>query len=441
MPISRSLGSWLLLGIIAATPVGAQEENPTIVVPPPSSGAYKAAVQRFSGDAERADKLRDAIGRGLEFSSLFQLIPTAAFVAGDVSAPLDGGPPIACPDWSQIGADALVEGAIAARGTQLSVEFRVWDVARCQKLERRRFQGTSAEVDLIGRKIADAIVGAFTGKPGVSATEIAFVSDRTGKKEIFVTEADGTNVRQGTTNRTINSFPNWAPDGASIVYTSYRERRMPLVFVLTRGATSPGRIFRSLSDRWQIFRAVFAPDGQKLALVISSDGQSDIFTINRDGSGLKRITSDRTLEVSPSFSPDGSRIAFVSDRTGSPQVYIMDASGGGARRVTFNGNYNTGAVWSPDGRWIAYESRTGNGYDIWLIDPDGGTNVPLVTGASNDESASWSPDGRKLVFSSSRRGTKDLYVVDVDGSNPRQITRGQRNSTTPSWGPYDRDLR
>ena len=182
MPISRALGSWLLLGIVAATPVAAQEENPTIVVPPPSSGAYKAAVQRFSGDAERADKLRDAIGRGLEFSSVFQLIPTAAFVAGDVSAALDGGPPIACPDWSQIGSDALVEGALSSRGTQVSVEFRVWDVARCQKLERRRFQGTSAEVDLIGRKIADAIVGAFTGKPGVSATEIAFASDRTGRR-------------------------------------------------------------------------------------------------------------------------------------------------------------------------------------------------------------------------------------------------------------------
>lgn len=430
------LGLWLV-----AVSASAQEENPTVVVPPPSGGQYKAAVQRFQGDEEQATKLRDAIGRGLEYSSLFALISPQAFLGSDVSGALDGGPPIVCPDWTQVGADALVEGAISGRGSQLAIEFRVWDVARCQKLERRRFQGTTAEVDLIGRKIADAIVKAFTGRAGVSATEIAYASDRTGKREIFVMEADGTNVRQATHNNTINSFPTWSSDGQAIVYTSYREKRKPLLHVLTRGSSSPGRIFKSLSEQWQIFRGVFDPSGQRLALSVSIDGQSDIFLIGRDGRGLTRLTNDRSLEVSPSFSPDGSQLAFVSDRSGSPQVYVMNVDGSSPRRITFQGNYNTGAAWSPDGRWIAYETRAGGQFDIWLVDPEGSVNVPLVTGGSNDESATWSPDGRKIAFSSSRRGTRDIYTIDVDGSNLRQLTRGQRNSTSPAWGPYDRDLR
>lgn len=437
---SRSVlaGACLWLVVSAAN---AQEENPTIVVPPPTGGQYKAAVQRFAGDDDRAEKLRDAIGRGLDYSSLFALISPQAFLAGDVSLPLDGGPPIACPDWTQIGADALVEGAISVRGTQVAIEFRVWDVARCQKLERRRFQGTTAEVDLIGRKIADAIVKAFTGRAGVSATEIAYISDRTGKREVFVMEADGSNVRQATHNNTINGFPTWSADGQAIVYTSYREKRKPLLHVLTRGSASPGRIFKSLSDQWQIFRGVFDPTGQRLALSVSVDGQSDIFLIGRDGRGLSRITNERSLEVSPSFSPDGTRLAFVSDRSGSPHVYVMNSDGSNVRRVTFQGSYNTGAAWSPDGRWIAYETRAGGQFDIWLVDPDGSVTLPLVTGGSNDESATWSPDGRKIAFSSSRRGTRDLYTIDVDGSNLRQLTRGVRNGTSPAWGPYDRDLR
>lgn len=426
----------------AAAPSRAQEENPTIVVTPSGeSTRYKAAVQRFAGEAELAVGLRGAIGEGLEFSSLFHVVSPQAFLGSDVSGPLDGGPPIACPDWRQIGADALVEGAVARRGDSLDVEFRVWDVARCQKLERKRFSGKTGDLAFLGHKVADAVVGAFTGKAGVSATEVAFVSDRTGKREIFTMDVVGGRPKQATRNNTINAFPNWSPDGAAIVYTSYREANRPYLFVLTRGQQSPGRVFKNLSPSWQIFRGVFDPTGQKLALVISVGGQSEIFSIGRSGSGLKQLTSSPALEVSPSFSPDGSQIVFVSDRSGGPQLYVMNADGSGIRRLTYNGNYNTGPAWSPDGRWIAYETRAGGQFDIWLIDPGGAENVPLVTNPANDEGASWSPDGRKLVFSSKRRGAGDLFVVDVDGTNLKAITSGGRMNASPAWGPYDRDLR
>jgi len=435
-----------LLSATLSSGVFAQEENPAVVVPPPTEGGvYKAAVQRFfdaGGGGEAADAVRAEIGDGLEYSSLFKVLSPKAYLASDSSARLDGSPPLACPDWRQIGADALVEGELSQSGKAATVEFRVWDVPRCSKLLRKRYTGPQSDLPRIARRIGDEIVGAFTGKPGVASTEIAFISNRSGAPEVFIMGAEGGDLRQGTHNKSINNFPGWSPDGNTIIYTSYREARRPALYVLTRGVQSPGRVFRNLVPGAQQFRGVFDPSGGKVAVVISVDGNSDIWIINRDGTGGRRLTNERSLEVSPSFSPDGRQMAFVSDRAGSPQLYIMDLDSGNVRRLTFNGGYNTAPAWSPDGKWIAYESRVGGGFDLWLIDPEGTTNLPLVENPRNDVSASWSPDSRKIAFSSDRRGRPAIYAVDAPtGANLRQLTRDGSTNTSPAWGPYVRELR
>lgn len=428
----------LVLGL-AFAPAAAAQDRPAVVIRDGAARTYRVALQRFSegsGSGERSGRLREAIGAGLEFSGLFDVISPQAFLAADATVSLDGGPGVVCSDWGQIGADAMVEGEVRSDATGISAEFRAWDVARCQKLVRKRYRGASADLPRVGKRIADEIVGAFTGRPGVSSTEIAFVSTRSGAREIFVMDADGGSVRPATSNRSINTFPDWGPDGNTIVYTSYREHKRPGLFVLTRGGQSPGRILRSIDSRSPVYRGVFDPSGQRLALVMSMDGASEILTVERGGRNLKRLTRNRAIDVSPTWSPDGRWIAFVSDRAGGPQVYVMDSDGGNVRRVTFQGDYNTGAAWSPDGRWIAYESRVGGQFDIWLTDPEGTVNVPVVTHPRNDEHPTWAPDGRKIAFQSTRRGRADIYVSDLDGENVRQVTHDAGNNTSPSWGPY-----
>jgi len=282
------------------------------------------------------------------------------------------------------------------------------------------------------------VVAAFTGKPGVSSTEIAFVSNRTGTPEIFLMDATGGNVRPVTTTGSINQFPSWHPDGDEIVYTSYRDDGRPHIFVLARVGRS-GRILRRLDPTQSHYRAVFSPNGDTLAFVATSEVGSEIFTAPRSGRSPRQLTSNRSIDISPSWSPDGDRLAFVSDRSGSPQVYVMKSNGTDVRRITFNGSYNSSPAWSPDGRWIAYEARVGGGqFDIWLVDPDGSANLPLVTHPRSDEGPSWSPDGRKIVFTSARRGSHDLYMVDVSGENLRRVTSGAGDDKSPSWGPYPR---
>jgi len=437
------IGMALAAGVgLVASAAHAQSDRVPIIVTPGAAKTYRFAQQLFADRSARPDpeaihSFHDAVADALEYSGVFQRIDQKAFLGPETTQALEGGPPVLCSDWTQIGADALIEGEITRDAEGFSVVARVWDTVRCKDLVRKRYrQPISADPDIVARRLADSIVEAFTGTMGVSATEIAFVSDRSGNKEIYVMNADGSAARAATANRSINNFPGWSPDADAIVYTSYRYMNEAHLFVSSRGARRPGRLLPGL-NRAQ-YRAVFDPSGRRLAAVISDGSAPDLYLLDADGGNLRRLTRTRAIEVSPSWSPDGKRLVFVSDKTGSPQLYIMNVDGGSVRRLTYDGSYNTAPCWSPDGQWIAYETRVGGQFDIWLIDPEGAVNVPLVTHGRSDEGPSWAPDSRKLAFSSTRRGRADIYVIDRDGSNLRRLTSGAGNNTSPAWGPYPR---
>jgi TolB protein len=422
---------------------GGGGQAPSLEITPGDVKAFRTAVLRFRqvgrpvGD-ERVGGLRDEIEAGLAFSSVVQPLARDAYLGPEESTPLALKLGFDCDTWRQSGADALVQGELSRDGARLKAEMRIWDIARCRELRTGSVVGDRDRMDAMGRRIADEIVEALTGLRGVSSTEIAFVSDRTGTREVYVMSADGRNQRPATRSDRIKLFPDWLPDGRAILYVSY-DGLQPGFFITSRSdEIRPGPILRQLLPGLPKYRGRFDPSGEELAMVASVDGAAEIFRVKRRGTDTRRLTRHPAIDISPSWSPDGREIVFCSDRTGSPQLYVMDRDGGNLRRLTYTGAYNASPVWSPDGRWIAYESRVRGQFDIWLIDPAGQVNFPIIQHPKSDEAPSWSPDGRQIVFSSQRRGRFDLYVTDWNGDNPRRLTGRTGQNLQPAWGPQVR---
>ena len=166
----------------------------------------------------------------------------------------------------------------------------------------------------------------------------------------------------------------------------------------------------------------------------SRDGNPEIYTMNVDGSNLRRLTTHAANDVTPTWSPTGTEIAFTSDRAGTPQIYIVNAEGtGGARRISLNESYADRPTWSsPPFNEIAFAARTGPGFDIKVYEVASGQTRQITFGEGTNESPVFAPNGRHLAFTSTRAGRVQVFTIARDGKNVRQITR-DGNNYTPGW--------
>jgi dipeptidyl aminopeptidase/acylaminoacyl peptidase len=182
----------------------------------------------------------------------------------------------------------------------------------------------------------------------------------------------------------------------------------------------------------------WSPDGTQIVLTSNfPDGNDEIYTMNADGSGRKRLTDNPAVDEFPAWSPDGTKIAFSSNRdAGAFHIYVMNADGTGQRRLTPSpsggGDY---PAWSSDGTRIAFSFiPLGGNFDIYVINVDGTGLKNITNDPGNDLYPSWSPDDSKIVFSSLRGNAQSVYVMNADGSNQTRLTTGDADDS-PSWSP------
>jgi Tol biopolymer transport system component len=175
-----------------------------------------------------------------------------------------------------------------------------------------------------------------------------------------------------------------------------------------------------------------APD---ILFTANDDRGAGIFVSAQDGTNRIDLTGGVGLASSPSWSPDGSQVVFATNRdtggTGMNEIYVVNADGSGLRRLTFDATASTGAkgepVWSPDGTQIAYLA---NGNEIWVVDPAGGTPKRLAAlgGAASD--LSWSTDGQ-LAAVAQQSDAAHIDVVDAASGAIMDLGVG----TLPTWNP------
>ncbi|AJE04736.1 Tol-Pal system beta propeller repeat protein TolB [Geobacter pickeringii] len=374
----------------------------------------------FPGAGETAEALRS----DMTLAGLFTVAasPTVA-AAGIRPGEFDLAP------WRGAGVDLLVKCGYTLSGDSLTLEFRLYNVNQGREVLAKRYSGRQRDLRKIAHTFSDDILESLTGERGPFTGKIAFVSNRSKNKELYLMDYDGYHVQQLTHNGSINLNPDFSPSGRELIYTSYRRRNPDLY----RRELATGAEVAVSSHRGINVTGAWSPDGKWIALALSKDGNSEIYAISRDGRQMKRLTTNPAIDVSPAWSPDGSRIAFVSDRLGKPQVFIMNADGTGVRRLTTSGAYNVSPRWSPKGDRIAYCRQEG-GFQIYAINPDG-TGDSRLTGDGSNEHPRWSPDGRFITFSSTRDGGEAIYVMRADGSGQTRVSRGERKDSHPTWSP------
>ncbi len=335
-------------------------------------------------------------------------------------------------DWQKLGAEFTVLAEYELKGNEISLELRLVDIQAGQMILGRKFQGVVSKNKEMIRKFCDEVVLKLTGEAGVSLSRIAFVSNATGFKEIYIADALGEEIKQLTKHESLALSPRFSPDGDTMAYTSYH-RGNPNLYVTN---LSEGKTTQAISRRSGLnMSPAWSPDGKTMAVTLSKDGNPDLFLIDNTGKILRKLTSGEGINVSPSWSPDGTQLAFVSDRSGTPQIYIMDVKSQNVKRITFIGNENSTPSWSPKGDWIAYTGLVNGTRHILLTKPEGGTPVQLTQTTGDHESPSWAPDGRQLVFSRKRNGEQKICAIYVNGTGMRTLFNMKGEEMLPQWSP------
>jgi len=326
------------------------------------------------------------------------------------------------------GAEIRVD--IEARGSEsLEVSLTVTDMVEGGNILKKSYSASSKIIRALAHNIANDIFKVVTGRDGVFRTQIAYIADSSGKKELHMMDWDGYNSRRIVSSRLASSH-SWSYDGNYIAYSSEGNKKWTIYLIDLMSSTKE-TLFQS--DGLNLAGNISS--GNRLTFSSSKDGSPEIYVMDINKKNPEKITRSYGIDVSPVFSPDASQIAFVSDRGGTPQIYIMNADGGGIRRVTFEGNYNTSPAWSPDGRRLAYTGRTNGKNQIFVVKSDG-TDMRQLTDTGNNEEPSFSPDGLFITFDSDRDGRRGIYIMRTNGEGQQRITPKELTARAPEWSPY-----
>jgi TolB protein len=392
-----------------------------------------APLDAAPGTQEFAATVMEVVRANLQRSGVISLVET-----GTPQPPLNERTPpeTLFQEWRGRGAEALVIGSTVSGTTNRNeVRFILLDTLRSASLGGLAIltPTSTLEARRAGHRISDFIYEKLTGEPGFFATRLAFIRKDGEFFNLIVSDSDGQNTQVALRSRQPIISLAWSPDGTRLAYVSYEERdgiNKPVVYVHT---LATGRRVVAANERGSNSSPAWSPDGKSLAVVLTRDGNSQIYRVSAEGGAVTRLTRSAGIDTEPAFTPDGRHVYFTSDRGGSAQIYRVPAEGGAAERITFSGPFNARPQISPDGRHMVYVTRRDRGFQIAVMDLTTRQET-LVSEGSKDDSPSFAPNSRWVIYSSRVGDRTLLTAVSLDGKLRSRLSAQGSDIRGPSWG-------
>jgi Tol biopolymer transport system component len=298
----------------------------------------------------------------------------------------------------------------------------------------------------LSHKLSDKPVIACCALWSPDGTQIVFPSLDESAAKLFVMDWDGGNLHRLTTEkRTNEGSAVWSPDGTKIAFVFISLQSNQAAIYVIDADSGNLRALTHNKNATSDFAPVWSPDGTKILFVsdLSADGSSrlrdtELFTMNPDGTDREQITNDAAEDSAAAYSPDGKQIVF----TATPpdyfpiSIYRMDADGQHYTLITEQDvSRNAAPSWSPDGEHILFLSHRDGDVEFYRVNVNGGDLQQLTDNQAVDWLPSWSPDGKHILFLSSRDGDAAVYLMDADGENPRRLTVYPATDSFAAWQP------
>ncbi len=332
-----------------------------------------------------------------------------------------------------LGADAFVVGSVAKLMTgQFEVRFRLWDVVKNEDLGAESFVVEATDLRLAAHRISDFVYENLSAEKGIFSTRITYVTKFETTYSLWISDVDGENAQSTLNSPEPIISPTWSPDGASVAYVSF-EQRKPVVYV-HRIADGTRKIVANFKGSNSA--PAWEPNGQSLVVALSQNGLQQLYSVNLKSGTKRKLLSSLGIDTEPVFSADGETLFFVSDRSGGPQIYRATLPNGEPERITFTGEQSMSPAISPDGKYLAYISKKSDGsHKLNLLEIASRVVTPL-TDTLADERPSFSPNGRLIIYATTDGGRKNLMMTTIDGRVKSKLATQLGDMREPHWGPY-----
>jgi TolB protein len=406
----------------------------------------RVAVASFGPRADNAkthsDQFTQVVRDDLAFSGILDLVSPSFYPTQTLSQPSE----LQYAAWTdpQLKANYVAFGNVTETSTEVAIQAWLYDVNNpsAQPVVAKIYRGapTDPQVRKFAHQFADEIISKLSGGlPGIASTQIAFISSRTGTKEVWVMDYDGANQHPLTNLRTISLMPRWSPDASRIAFTCYQPLNGVVNAQICMYSMDAGKVISFPRFRGTNSAPAWSPDGTQIMFSSSMQGTPELYVTDSSGGKPKRLTlSGVGGATSPTWNPKtGQSVVFVSDRGGIPKLYMMNADGSNASILDLpDKGYVIDPAWSPNGQILAFSWRRPDGnYDIYVMEPTSLQIINLTPNAgARNERPSWAPDGRHIVFESTRTGPRQIWTMLADGSQAHQLTTEGHNES-PNWSP------